>query len=1034
MGDKIYLGSKNEYISSFRIHFGLTNNAYVSLIKRGIKIEYYIDNLVNQNVLLVRLEDKEREMVKILTKQNILVCALKRDGFTIIANYKNTPETQKEFLSGVLKIYCPGSYLSYSHQTDKGWETIKRPLSFSRGESIADENQMKEIFFKCIQAFNDSEDSNVGMPEEELVLGEEMGYLLDLAQAYVTTEDDFERTKAQSSYSTAYQKVETASGYDRVDKIAYKFYCNIIDFSIYKVGTRVTLTINNEDNDQVSGSITEFDELQKWIIILFDNRFNFHEMPSVGLFMVQHNEVQKKVREKVINDVKTIQTPAKYFYKIIENGESQGFQDIDFKKLDDKLKLKRYPPNESQINAIKKGIASNDILLVLGPPGTGKTTVIIEWVEYLVKVKKQRVLISSQNNKAVDNVLERINDSEIELIRIGSEEKVDSKILPFLPEVKGKKLQVDIENCSINTKSSCEKDIESILKAMEDLVKYEGLLKQYNSIQKQFSMVIGSINEKDRKAKEMYKQYLYLQQEMINIENKMNILRTKIQNYNSKSGIAKFFMSVTNILWNKRLNKYFCNHKKVTQDSNILLNNYNLINQEISSTISGNKFSSLKENKEKCFNEISRYKEYMSKGLEFCLPFDSIPFNFSEDFVQAIEDLNNTITKIKSVQEKVYILNTAFDSWLNILTEKRNDILISVLMNSVDVVGATCIGINSNKSFSDMKFDVTIIDEAGQIQIQNILVPMSRSPKVILLGDHKQIPPSAQEEVCERTVDGGYSDELLKKSFFQYLYEKASFPKENKILLDTQYRMPSEIAEILSGWFYKNNYKSFEGNRNLITQLPEMFQKPFVIITTSDSDEKKEEKEIIEKEKKTYNTYEASIIAKLIKVILNTVNPNSNEKKNFKPYDIGIISPYKYQVKVIRDELSKNCPEFERDEMSSIVATLDSYQGQERPIIIFSFVRSNDKEPDERRVGFLCELRRLNVALSRCQKQLILIGDTDFLSTCRYEPRDRVGNVIKEESEKRFSEFIVKILETAEKGNAQLINSCELLKIINLVK
>lgn len=140
---------------------------------------------------------------------------------------------------------------------------------------------------------------------------------------------------------------------------------------------------------------------------------------------------------------------------------------------------------------------------------------------------------------------------------------------------------------------------------------------------------------------------------------------------------------------------------------------------------------------------------------------------------------------------------------------------------------------------------------------------------------------------------------------------------------------------------------------------------------------------------------------------------------------MGIVSAYKMQVKEIQKTISGFIPEQILGEM---VASLDSFQGQERDIIIYSFTKSSNIPPHICRIGFLKELRRLNVAMSRCKKMLIMIGDFDFLSSCENSgdgPDDPY-------SEKAFSRFICNMLKAVKDDNKgefityqQLLNRLE---------
>ncbi|MBQ8588617.1 MAG: hypothetical protein IJ454_04410, partial [Clostridia bacterium] len=118
-----------------------------------------------------------------------------------------------------------------------------------------------------------------------------------------------------------------------------------------------------------------------------------------------------------------------------------------------------------------------------------------------------------------------------------------------------------------------------------------------------------------------------------------------------------------------------------------------------------------------------------------------------------------------------------------------------------------------------------------------------------------------------------------------------------------------------------------------------------------------------------------------------------------------------------------------------LAATLDSYQGQERDIIIYSFGRSSAKDPSKNGVGFLTELRRLNVAMSRCKKTLIMIGDMKFLSE-RESETDYMGSPILDEdkTEKNFSNFIRHMLECVREGAGEVIDVKEFEERLNVWK
>lgn len=266
--------------------------------------------------------------------------------------------------------------------------------------------------------------------------------------------------------------------------------------------------------------------------------------------------------------------------------------------------------------------------------------------------------------------------------------------------------------------------------------------------------------------------------------------------------------------------------------------------------------------------------------------------------------------------------------------------MINEIIDKSDVILST----NSSAaldSISRTKFDVAIIDEASQATIPSILIPISKAHRFILAGDHKQLPPTI---ISNRAND-------LKNTLFEELIKKYPFKSQ---LLNTQYRMNKLLMKFPNEEFYNSNLKSAEivddiALNNLIDCEEE---KPLTFIDTSDMDNNKEKH--LKDSKSIINKAEASIALKIAHNYLDL---------GVKVKDIGIISPYSDQVKLIQ----------EKTEIE--VKTVDGFQGKKKEIIIISSVRSNDKG----NIGFLNDLRRLNVAITRAKRKLIIIGNKNTL-------------------------------------------------------
>ena len=269
--------------------------------------------------------------------------------------------------------------------------------------------------------------------------------------------------------------------------------------------------------------------------------------------------------------------------------------------------------------------------------------------------------------------------------------------------------------------------------------------------------------------------------------------------------------------------------------------------------------------------------------------------------------------------------------------------MIKDIVDSSDVILAT----NSSaalESISRVKFDVAIIDEASQATIPSILIPIAKAHRFILAGDHKQLPPTI---ISDRAGE-------LSKTLFEELIRMYPFKSQ---LLNIQYRMNSLLMKFPNEEFYNNGLKSDSSVDTIdINDILNSTQKEEALLFIDTSDVDKEGETHLKDSKSIINNLEAEISSKIVEDYLNI---GVNEE------DIGIISPYADQVKIIQDKTPVE------------VKTVDGFQGREKEIIIISTVRSNENG----NIGFLKDLRRLNVAITRAKRKLIIIGNKNTLST-----------------------------------------------------
>lgn len=287
-------------------------------------------------------------------------------------------------------------------------------------------------------------------------------------------------------------------------------------------------------------------------------------------------------------------------------------------------------------------------------------------------------------------------------------------------------------------------------------------------------------------------------------------------------------------------------------------------------------------------------------------------------------------------------------SWANSLEQR----LIDMILDDAQVIACTLVGA-AHPVLDQRKFRTAIVDEAAQALEPATWIPITKASKIVLTGDPFQLPPTVK------------SNEAAKKGFNITMIEKCLKRIQQVNLLNIQYRMNEVIMGFSNRQFYNNELMAAPGVKE--HRLDIEMNAPVIFIDTAGCgfDEK-----VHHAYQSKYNPEEFQVLREHLYLIAEAFL----EKE---PPSIAIISPYREQALHIEKELKED-PNVSKLDLS--INTIDGFQGQEKDLVFISLVRSNTKGE----IGFLTDYRRMNVAMTRARKQLIIVGDSATIGNNKF--------------------------------------------------
>ena len=639
------------------------------------------------------------------------------------------------------------------------------------------------------------------------------------------------------------------------------------------------------------------------------------------------------------------------------------------KFLKDKFGINDLTPNQKE--AVEIAINTPDIAVIQGPPGTGKSTVVaaicdrlIEIAEKSKKDDKKLILVSAFQNDTVEHIASKIYTLGLPTIKIGKETQSNIRAEDEL--IKEIRLNIDNSLQNLSTKGNAHR----VSKRLSDLRNLYESENNEEKLKSEIESLIKTISISD----ELWNSWQELNGNAkfndASLEKNLKLLRglrTDVQSYND-DGYEK-------IVRLQKSDLPFSNSEK-----------YILENAPF-------------ENPDESF--LDKLKQLQEKYLEHLNAMDTTIS--SGNNLAIVGWLNMAIQYFKQKEAIDYQDEETFLS--AILEELREDLdgNAEYIRNTIKDYGESLAATNQIAGGKEMsaysKIDNVILEEAARSNPLDLLIPMTKATeRIIMVGDQNQLPHLLEDDIAEETstklADKFLTTETRKKleeSLFGVIFKNlgGANPKRT-ITLTEQFRMHPFIGDFISKVYYRGELKAGMSNQADLKKhnLSLAWAQDKVAVFC----DVKKAQGIEESGKSKSRKAEAVRIVKLLEEL--------KSDPNFENLSVGIITFYSKQVdEIFREASKKGCTEQRADGSFEItlpyretndgreklrIGSVDSFQGKEFDIVILSTVRSNTisrtHENYKKVYGFLTLENRLNVAFSRSQKLLIVVGDGEMLS------------------------------------------------------
>lgn len=741
---------------------------------------------------------------------------------------------------------------------------------------------------------------------------------------------------------------------------------------------------------------------KKLIFDIPDRNF-FEEMKNYSgyLYKSDHSlNIERTRRKRVLKIIDSRKNEsANFIMKLSEEKVQDDTIGTDNKPINNKVLKKMFGNKniklkENYREAMYIALNTPELALIQGPPGSGKTTLIKGLITRINQMNKNyRILVSSEQHEALYNVVNKLSQNKFIPPFVSSKkfavkedddnERFEKNVISFQENF------ISLCKDLLNTNNS--KNNKSIY--LTEIIYILQNIRNNNYAKNYISTVIDELKSNLIKIEFFSKlndEFSKLEILLKSSDNNLNerdidfVTKTIIRKINSQRTEILVFIEDDGMFQLEDLQRLLKDNGYTTLllDEN-LLENFRSANKEQN------------DKKYKLINPIFlQYQNYVEN-----LKQQFISQNNNE-FDVIVEDSNSMKDIIEDISKKISILsNNIHKDFYEIIEElmfKLNDIDSSyeIIKKYTTVVGSTCAQADKTIDLVDLqneKFDYVIIDEAARANPLDIMIPMMQGIKVILIGDHKQLPHYIESNYVkkfkqEKEKYSKFDEKLLTKSLFQIIYEnlekaykEGRIKYKRTIRINEQHRMHPIIGNFISDTFYTDNEN--DTNNKLINAEETKYNTNDYNVFDS--------KNIVwinvpifnGCENKVNTSYNREIEVDKIMLVLKEI-VNKNKDKELK---VGIITFYEQQRILIENKLKESFPANILGQDKIECGTVDSFQGKEFDIVIISCVRCNNYSSPGKSLGFIhFSPSRINVSLSRARKLLIVIGDADTYKKNEY--------------------------------------------------